>query len=235
MTAQTSLWNSLRNQAIIATNTQSKHKPNQDISSPLMFLQSAFHLISSFGELAGDFMVDRFKSDVWPVMSKLINHFIVMKPLRNGKRQTNQSTLIKSSPVQETSKGERTEYCAQTQKDSFDSAIIAIFNCVTRLFSEHSIGPKLSHLIPEIGNIFLPFLSDEGQIGIASEAAVKSMLNIDPSTLLRGLYALSGEKLPINPLLESSRGEIQHNSYTPWSRAQYLIEHLDNQVEQVIF
>merc|ERR1740124_266834 len=80
-------------------------------------------------------------------------------------------------------------------------ALLSCLECIQRVFSGQETGLLLSQLVPTVGAIVMPLLSDNGMIGDAAMDTTKALLSVDSDSLWRGLLMMSGIVFPDRPLL----------------------------------
>ena len=197
----------MHDKSSLSTNVKNHSLEGTDTSSSAHFIESGFTLIQSFIELDGDFFVDRFQSDVYPIISKLIHYHLKMKTMKTRRKSSNSEVVVlrKHDLLLNKSNNHSSEYeikkRIQGESKSMESMLVASLNCIQSAFINTSCGLKLAHIIPGIGYLILPMLADENSIGIAAESTLRSMLVIDCSSLLRSLILMSGQKIPLHPLM----------------------------------
>jgi hypothetical protein len=168
--------------------------PNQELAVHRMFLAKLTSLIAAMSEGSGEFITDRFKNEVWPVISMQLA-FLVDK-------QDRANRLLESS--REKRRGvvlvTKSNAVMATFQDSEKSLILAIMDCLVRIFRVPDCGKALAGLIPSIGAVILPFLDNDEKVSALTLEALKTIAGIDCDALWRSLLLLSGRGIPSCPL-----------------------------------
>merc|ERR1740124_10547 len=143
-------------------------------------------------ELSGGSMVDCFQKDVWPVIAETIHHF-----LQTGFTEDTQNITAMRYTGDVVCNG--IHYPAPVSWEYH--ALLSCLECIQRVFSGQETGLLLSQLVPTVGAIVMPLLSDNGMIGDAAMDTTKALLSVDSDSLWRGLLMMSGIVFPDRPLL----------------------------------
>jgi hypothetical protein len=180
---------------------------NRDIPTQRFFLSRMFQLVASMFECSGDFMADRFKSSVWPIIAK---QFGFLMELQEKKRRSLQDQRV----IEEVSWPRQTNELAPTLKiddaarfrhqwsDSERHLLLSMERCLTRIFGcEDSRGTCLVRIHQAIGLVLLPFIEDpDDESSSSAMAAIKNIVAQDCDVLLRPLLEISGRGIPPCPI-----------------------------------
>jgi len=226
----------LREQAI-RSSTFMIDKEKRDASVSCFFLRSAFDFLSSLCKTAGDFLARKFISDLWPIMSS----FIIFH-MEEGHQSSPHNIYVQTGKLKQKRKevNESVERI-HIQTDSFDIVIVSILRCIKQTFEDKSLASSLLQVIPSIGNLIIPYLSINNEIGDFAEATVRSLLLHDCSSLLRGLSSICEGKSQLNPFYSRTRetsdmlaaNKTTHQTISV-SRSRRLIEFIDGSKEQCL-
>ena len=219
---------------ILQQGVENMSLPHDDVGKVRIFHAKLITLISSMGEGSGDFIASRFQNDVWPIMATQLGFLI----------ETHSET---SNPRDDKKSKFRFDMEAQTihRKSWHDSErflILAMMDCVHRLFSLEECGQSLSGLVSQIGTVLLPFL-DDGDAAIVEEAshALKAMFSVDCDALWRPLLQLAGQPFPpchLRRPLSTTSSELIPSSFPTGrlaEKARELIAYIESLPEQDLF
>jgi hypothetical protein len=172
------------------------NRESEGLAPNRTFLSYLFDLIAFLCECGGDFMVDRIKSSVFPVMLTWFQHF--------GPQQT------KSSPQQtihcfargvelldeDTSSVTLFPTTSDSLKlgDSERQLLLSIVRCLTRILRQRDCGRALLSVLPKAGLMLLPFVqvADDDELQACVMDCLKCILHLDCVALRRALLDLSG-------------------------------------------
>lgn len=188
-----------------------------------IFLANIFDLIAHLCECSGDFMADRFRNFVIPVVavqlrSLLQRHKSKQERLRLLQKST--STHTESihvphcqfiNPLPTTSLSEYSvsnPHADNNNNKTFDwsdterQLVLSMLHCLTRALRQDDCGPALRSNLGSVGSMVLPLLEigNDADIEGATMDCLKSVLQIDCDTLWRPLLELSGTGIPSCPL-----------------------------------
>jgi hypothetical protein len=207
--------------------------PLQDIGAKRFFLAKIFTLIATICECGGEFMIDRFKNDIWPVTARFLGRVLekeTRKEANNGLRFSMIQSLDDIQPKHP---------C--TLNDSELHLILSIFDCLCRVL--HILVLPES-LLSSVGSTLLPFLDDgyyPNDIAASAMLALKKILERNYDILYRPILELSGSGIPPCPLLLLSRSvddnllvPRHHESSVLGAKANELLAHIDSLPEQDI-
>lgn len=198
------------------TQTPLSKSSNRDASTQRFFLSRMFQLVASMFECSGDFMADRFKSSVWPVVAKQFA-FLMEFQARKQRSTRRGRRVIEEIP----STTRRTNDLVSNVRLDDDSAtllhewsaserllLLSMTRCLTRIFgSEESRGTCLARIHQAVGLVLLPFIGDpDDEISSSAMAAIKNIVAQDCDVLLRPLLEMSGREIPRCPI-QVSQGE----------------------------
>jgi hypothetical protein len=198
-----------------------------------MFLAKLTSLIAAMSEGSGEFIAGRFKNEVWPVLSMQLA-FLVDKQdranrlLESSKENRWDVVLVTKSNAAMT-----------TFQDSEKSLILAIMDCLVRVFGVPDCGKALAGLVSSIGAVILPFLDNDEKVGALTLEALKTIAGVDCDALWRPLLHLSGRGIPSNPL-NSSKSQLMtfkkpDSLLQPLAaKATELIEYIETLSEQAL-
>jgi hypothetical protein len=187
-------------------------------------------------EGAGEFMADRFKNEVWPVLSQQLGSFV--------ERQARSEGLLEDDKIR--ARKPLLEYrCGvgphrQLRHDSEKSLIQAIMDCLQRVFGQHDCGRSLSVLVPLAGIVVLPFLDDDDEVTSATFQALQRMAAIDSDALWRPLLHLMGQSIPRRPLKPHNTLSIKNDpkelpSHPLALKARELLDFIESLPEQALY
>jgi hypothetical protein len=138
-------------------------------------------------ECANDFMATRFRQLVWPCICDVVGQYI-QNELNPNDRKNNETAKLEHI-------GSRN--LAYSNK----VLVVAVMQCLDRVFGHRPAGEALCGLIPSAGTLIFPFVeSEDTDIEKSCIEALKSMLCIDCDTLYGFLLEMSGERIPLCPL-----------------------------------
>jgi len=169
--------------------TQNSQRDSEDTATKVVFLANLIGLVATLCECSGDFMADRFRNDVWPVMGRQLQYLIQKGLMKSAPVREMKSSLVlpdsKSGPEQSTS---------PRWSDSERQLALSILQCLNRVFLQEECGKALEVILPTAGSMLLPLLDVEleFQVGALTMDCLKSMLQIDCDVLWRPLLELSG-------------------------------------------
>jgi hypothetical protein len=198
-----------------------------------MFLAKLTSLIAAMSEGSGEFIAGRFKNEVWPVLSMQLA-FLVDKQdranrlLESSKENRWDVVLVTKSNAAMT-----------TFQDSEKSLILAIMDCLVRVFRVPDCGKALAGLVSSIGAVILPFLDNDEKVSALTLEALKTIAGVDCDALWRPLLHLSGRGIPSNPL-NSSKSQLMtfkkpDSLLQPLAaKATELIEYIETLSEQAL-
>lgn len=173
-----------------------------DCSSELaykrIFLASLFDLIAFLCECSGDFMADRLRHTVFPVMATWIRHFI-----HRLRPQSHAEALRKS--ISSLEEAALTKFPCTNELEWSESErqlFISILRCITRVMQQVDCGKALTSTLPKTGQMLLVFLEIRNDVEVVAAVmkSLKSMLRIDCGLLRRPLLELSGRGIRQCPL-----------------------------------
>jgi hypothetical protein len=158
-------------------------------------------------ECSGDFMADRFKSSVWPVIAK---QFAFLMELQEKKRRTSRG----QRGIEEVSRSRRTNHLVPAENfdgsgvvlhqwsDSERRLMLSMARCIARVFgNENSRGTCLVRIHQAVGLVLLPFVGDpDEEISSSVMDAIKNIVTQDCDVLLRPLLEISGRGIPPCPI-----------------------------------
>jgi hypothetical protein len=157
-----------------------------DVSTKRVFLAKLLDLVAIMAECSGDFVVSRFKKDVFPLLSMLLRDFLECNaPATIPNERTSIEIVEATSPSKSS--------CRQASETSL---IISMLRCLTGVFQQPKCGPALRDLIPTAGTLIMPFLGERDETGAACFSAIKHMVQIDSDALSRQLVHLSEGSFP---------------------------------------
>jgi hypothetical protein len=198
-----------------------------------MFLAKLTSLIAAMSEGSGEFIAGRFKNEVWPVLSMQLA-FLVDKQdranrlLESSKENRWDVVLVTKSNAAMT-----------TFQDSEKSLILAIMDCLVRVFRVPDCGKALAGLVSSIGAVILPFLDNDEKVSALTLEALKTIAGVDCDALWRPLLHLSGRGIPSNPL-NSSKSQLMtfkkpDSLLQPLAaKATELVEYIETLSEQAL-
>jgi hypothetical protein len=198
-----------------------------------MFLAKLTSLIAAMSEGSGEFITDRFKNEVWPVISMQLA-FLVDKEdranrlLENSKEKRRGVVLVT-----------KTNAVVTTFQDSEKSLILAIMDCLVRVFRVPDCGKALAGLVSSIGAVILPFLDNDEQVSALTLEALKTIAEVDCDALWRPLLHLSGRGIPPCPLnsskLQLATLKKPDSLFQPLAaKATELVEYIETLSEQAL-
>lgn len=210
--------------------------PSQDIATQRYFLAKIFTLVSTMCECGGEFMVNKFKHDVWPAIARYLDHILGKENRQETAKRGNPVRLLQSGGISTTLQTKP----LSSLSDSERHLLISIFDCLGRaidilLLSETVLAP--------IGSILLPFLdSDYYHQDIAFEAmnTLKKLVDSNCDILYRPLLELSGQGIPVCPLPSTAHSTpiplatSKTNGSILSKKSQELLDYIDSLSEQGI-
>lgn len=156
-------------------------------------LSKLLEIIAEMCTFSDGFFVDRFISDVYPILVRLLGNLvleILPETTSSSGNRLEAQRKFEASPVSE-------------KRIVILARVLKCLECVYT--SSCKIG--LEPLISPLGTTILPLLSIPGQIGDGAIAVLKAMLRVNCDALWRGLWKLSGKPLPARPMGEVSAAE----------------------------
>jgi hypothetical protein len=198
-----------------------------------MFLAKLTSLIAAMSEGSGEFIAGRFKNEVWPVLSMQLA-FLVDK-------QDRANRLLESSKENgwDVVLVTKSNAAMTTFQDSEKSLILAIMDCLVRVFRVPDCGKALAGLVSSIGAVILPFLDNDEKVSALTLEALKTIAGVDCDALWRPLLHLSGRGIPSNPL-NSSKSQLMtfkkpDSLLQPLAaKATELVEYIETLSEQAL-
>lgn len=217
-----------------------------DTSTKRVFYSKILELVTTMAECSSDFIVGRFKNDIFPLVSQLLASFagdVLPSDIADSLPSCDNlnSTVLRTFDVTENS---------STRQASETNLLISILNCFAGVFHESACGRSLTGLIPTAGTLVLPFLGErDTRTAIACIEALKQMVIIDCDALWRPLVLLSGRhfpptkswNLPLNRLrdlfevVHTDADEANAASQLVGLRAREVVDFIENQPEQQLF
>lgn len=147
----------------------------------IYLLSSILEVVSSVSGLCGDFIADKFRSGIWPQVSRLFEHLLMEL---EGNREESKHSASYSRPE--------------------GVLFISMLNCTKSIFSSEECSIVLSSLIPTIGIMIFPLLSQHNNIGETAMDVIKTLVTVDSDCLWRALISASGSTVYQRPLLPHS-------------------------------
>lgn len=150
-------------------------KKNSDVPrrTIIFLLKSIFDLISELPNLCGDFIANKFETNIWPQMSRLFHCFLV------NLEQLARSPLSKIE----------------------EELILSILACLDKFFASKTCGARLSTTTTRVvATILFSFLSRSDKIGDASLNVLKEIHCVDSDCVWRQVLEYSGFGVPFCPL-----------------------------------
>ena len=218
---------------ILRTQRVQPNSPKQELAIHRMFLAKLVSLVAAMSEGSGEFITDRFKNEVWPVISMQLA-FLVDKqdranrlPESSREKRRDVVLVTKSNAVM------------TTFQDSEKSLILAIMDCLARIFRVPDCGKALAGLVSSIGAVILPFLDNDEKVSALTLEAMKTIAGVDYDALWRPLLHLSARGIPLCPL-NSSKSQLTTfkkpgSLFQPLAaKAIELVEYIDTLSEQAL-
>ncbi|KAG7347866.1 hypothetical protein IV203_016571 [Nitzschia inconspicua] len=205
---------------IIASGGNSKRKLSLFLSTPppsgilepsnhaseRIFLASSFDLIAFLCECSGDFLADRLKQTVFPIMAKWLRHYIEHRAPRSQCRTTETSSNTPESPLLGRDESLPTTLASKSSStndglnwnESERKLFISIIHCLTRVMDQDECGKAMTSYLPNVGQMLLSFLDldHDDEVVLYIMRCLKSILRIDSDAMLRSLLDLSGSGIP---------------------------------------
>jgi hypothetical protein len=183
-TTSTVTYDSLTSLQVVKA-TSSGPTPSENIGQQRIFLGKLFNLVAIMCECSDDFMISRWKPDVWPAVARIVKQRLTQhQPSQAGK------SIVEEHPLAVTTVAPQSER----------RLLNAVFDCLSRVFGHLPTGRALSGIIPTAGTMLLPFLEDP-TLEDSCVRALKCMICINSDGLWRQLIDLSGLPVPRCPLL----------------------------------
>jgi hypothetical protein len=213
----------------------------EDVATQRIFLSKLFGLIAAMVQGSGSFMADRIQNEVWPILSKQLD--LLISKRTNGHFHDRNNSIKKALLVEDLCRGKgRTSSGSSDWQTSETILILAVLECLERVFGEKDCGMALSNLATSAGTLLLPFLDDnDGKIRNASFSALKKIVEIDCDALWRPLLHLSGQGMPLHPLRsqlsvkDDDTASLALPTHLLARKARELITHIESLPEQIIW
>jgi hypothetical protein len=173
--------------------------PTQEVATQRIFLTKVLTLIATMCECSGDFMADRFKNDVWSVIARHLGNLFEKQESKDRLLEKRFENKLRIQTLENTVSARSTT--SNCWSDSERRLILAILQCLSRVFQHEDCGLALSSILASAGSMLLPLLEDNDQeiVGCAMQA-LKNIAMIDCDVLWRPLLQLSGRGIPRCPL-----------------------------------
>jgi hypothetical protein len=181
---------------------------SEELAFKRIFLAHLFDMIAFMCECGGEFMVDRIKSTVFPVIVTWFRHF--------GPRQVKPSPRQSSHPyahglecshlIKDVGPSSATVFPVSSNtlklRDSERRLFLSVIRCLTRILRQDDCGKALLSILPKAGLMLLPFLGfdDDVELEVCLMDCLKCILQIDCDILRRALLDLSGCSVPLCPI-----------------------------------
>lgn len=191
-----------------------------------IFLANLFDLVAFLCECSGDFMVDRFRNHVFPVIASQLKDAL-QKTIQQGHQQRIQDSLAlknsfalsndlpSASPALRRSLVPTASGSNSFQwSDSERQLILSMIRCLSRVLQQEDCGRALRNLLSQAGLMLIPFLDvgDDFQVESSAMDCLKTILRINCDVLWRPLLELSGNGMPPCPLqLPMDTNRVNHN------------------------
>jgi hypothetical protein len=153
-----------------------------------VFLAKLFTLVAALCECSGEFMADRFKTDVWKLA---VRHL--------GSNLQRQERKTANPPLRELHNPRR-EKLAAAESDAPESErllVASILGCIKRVFHQRDCSAALTPIMESAGTLLLPYLEhDDKNIRLSASQTLKIIVSLDYDVLRRPLLVLSGLGIP---------------------------------------
>jgi len=175
---------------------ESRLGAKRDVATQRFFFSRLVQLLASMFECSGDFMADRFKSSVWPILAKQFAH------LMESNQHSKPGVIIRDTMDQQHDIVSVNDYQNREWSDSERHLLLSMLNCLERVYgSEESRGTTLARIHQTVGIVLLPFVGDpDDEISSCAMAAIKNIVHQDCDVLLRPLLETSGRGIPPCPV-----------------------------------
>jgi hypothetical protein len=183
--------------------SQSITTGSEELDFKRIFLAHLFDLIAFLCECGGDFMVDRIKSSVLPVVQAWLLHF-QQRPTRPSQPQA--PGLELSFFIQDEGASSLSIYPANSDtlklRNSERRLLFSITRGLTRILRQDDCGTAMLSTLPEVILMVLPLLEfdDDVELHLCVMDCLKCILEIDCDTMRRALLDLSGCGVPTCPI-----------------------------------
>jgi hypothetical protein len=189
--------------------------PLTDVATERIFLARLFLLIGTMCECAGDFMADRFRNDVWTVMSRHMGNALRQQIQVATPHAPIQSTtpFADLEPNSAAAQGIRTHVLSNQSiiagsimNASERLLVRSMLQCLNQVIRQGDCGRALGAIFVPIGSMLLPLLDleSDSEIGDLAKECLKKILEIDCDVLRRPLLELSGTGIAPCPLRRNS-------------------------------
>jgi hypothetical protein len=182
----------------------SEHK--LDISTQRIFLSKLLSLIAVFCECSGDFMANRFRNDVWPIMARQFGNLLQKEGKiisRNTSEDSKSLLLVEdfesssnlSLPLSTRTTTSNTDF---HWNDSERQLVLSMLRCINRTMKQEECGKTLESILVPAGAMLLPLLGCDNDIELENLTmdCLKTILGINYDVLWRPLLELSGVGIP---------------------------------------
>ena len=143
-------------------------------------------------------MADRFKNDVWPVISRHLGNLITKQ---ESKDRLLEKQFDRKLKIQDLEDAVRARSSTSYWSDSERLLILSILKCLVRVFQHKDCGFALSGILASAGSMLLPFLdNNDHEVVRFAMQALKNIITIDCDVIWRPLVHLSGRGMPRCPL-----------------------------------
>lgn len=171
---------------VLATNVTSGS--SQDIASKRFFLANLFTLVATMCECGGEFMANRFKQDVWPVIARFLERILQRSIRKENKRILVVGMQKRADGIEQPS--------VSDLKDSEQHLVKAILDCLGRVIRILDLPERT---LTAAASTLLPFLDSNYygiEIGERSVETLKKLADKNCDVLCRPLLHLSGRGIP---------------------------------------
>lgn len=189
----------------------SQSKPISD-DTHLFFLGRLLRLVAAMCESSEDFLADRFRTTVWPIMVK---HFgVLLGKRKTVKQPTGSKFILEGAGSLEAKNPYEQNHSVSAWTEAEQTLIISMTMSLSRVFNSRC-GKCLDSILAQAGFIIFPFLEDfNDSVRSCAKDVIMSIVALDRDVLLRKLLELSGIGLPRNPFrttpgLDHQSGVIQ--------------------------
>jgi hypothetical protein len=181
-----------------------------------IFLANIFNLVAFLCECSGDFMADRFRNFVFPVIATQLRCLLQRQKIKqeqlrlvqNHHSASSRSLMLLQSKTSRSFPAPPSPDPLDKKITTFDwsdterQLVMAMLRCLTRAFQQKDCGLALQSILGLAGNLILPLLEigNDTDIEGATMECLKSILQIDCDILWRPLLDFSGSSIPPCPL-----------------------------------
>ncbi|KAL7575531.1 hypothetical protein ACA910_020111 [Epithemia clementina (nom. ined.)] len=185
------------------------NRQNEDSAQCFVLMENLIGLVAVMVMQADDFMADRFRNHVWPVLSDM---------LRQDSELMTSGDAADKQVVVHRNIGSTVPQQREHHRIAEKRMLRATVDCLSRIYASRLVGRALSDLIPAAAGLLLPLvaLDKEEELSNLSTTALKQMVLVDLDAIWRPLRHLCSDNV-----VGCSTSSVSSVQCTAATRARY--------------